>query len=104
MPESAIRKYRIDDATYEAAGARAAAEGTDVSKLIRQWLGDYAANVDALAYRPQATPGSIIDELAALVEQLRTELDGKPRAKAAPAAAPSEPVKRARAAKATSSS
>lgn len=74
MAESSIRKYRIDDETFEAAGARAAAEGTDLSKLIRQWLGDYAANVDALAYRPTPTPGSILDELAGLVEQLRAEL------------------------------
>ena len=74
MAETGIRKYRVDDDTYTRAAERAANEGTDVSKLIRQWLGDYADNIDALAYRPKATPDNIIDQLAELVEQLRDQL------------------------------
>lgn len=81
MPESSIRKYRCDDDTYVAATARAAAEGTDVSKLIRQWLGDYAANrteaADPLAYRPQPAPVELLDQVDGLVAQLRGQLAGR---------------------------
>jgi hypothetical protein len=86
MPESTIRKYRCDDDVYTRATTRAAAEGTDVSKLIRQWLGDYAGGFDALAYRPAATPDNLVEQLAELVEQLRTEIKAgssrRPAAKA----------------------
>jgi len=83
MAETGIRKYRVDDDTYTRAANRAAAEGTDVSKLIRQWLGDYADNIDALAYRPKATADSIVDQMAELLEQLRAELENHTRRRSA---------------------
>lgn len=46
-----LRKFRVDDDLWVAAGARAAAEGTNVSALIRQWLEDYVSGGQGNANR-----------------------------------------------------
>lgn len=43
MTPNSIRNVRIDDATWNAAIARAQADGTTLSALMRGWLSDYVA-------------------------------------------------------------
>lgn len=47
--ESTIRNVRVEDSVWSAAGERAAADGTNLSALVRQWLGDYAETGSPLA-------------------------------------------------------
>jgi hypothetical protein len=42
MSTMSHRNVRVDDELWERAGTRAADEDTTLSKLIRQWLSDYA--------------------------------------------------------------
>lgn len=72
------RNIRVDDDRWQAAQTRAAAEGTSVSELVRQWLGDYAGGTpagDALAYRPKPTAGDQIDAIIGQLQELRGGLD-----------------------------
>lgn len=46
-----IRKFRDPDNLWVAAGERAAAEGTNVSALIRTWLEDYISGGEGNANR-----------------------------------------------------
>lgn len=76
------RNIRVDDERWQAAQARAAAEGTNTSELIRQWLGDYAGGTaagDALRYRPKPSVDDMIDGIAEQLEQLRGQISGRPR-------------------------
>lgn len=43
MGPTPLRNFRIDDETWEAAFARANAEGVSMTELVRGWLADYAA-------------------------------------------------------------
>lgn len=41
------RNVRVSDEVWAAASARAEAEGTTLSRVLRDWLFDYAAGADA---------------------------------------------------------
>ena len=51
MASKAIRTTRIDDEPWEAAKARAALEGSQLTTLMREWVEDYAAG------KPRFGPG-----------------------------------------------
>lgn len=42
-PPMRVRNFRCDDPTWEAAAARAKADGLDVSAVIRHYLREYAS-------------------------------------------------------------
>jgi hypothetical protein len=71
------RNIRVEDDLWESATERAKTEGTTLSKLVRQWLADYANGEEALAHRPERGPRQIVEELSGLLDDLRAELDAK---------------------------
>lgn len=73
MVNTPIRRYRVDDVTYNAAAEKAAGAGVTVSDVIREALERYAAGV----------AGDAVPDSAAFVVRYRERPAG-PRAKVDP--------------------
>jgi hypothetical protein len=67
-----VRNIRTEEQLWDAASEKAKGQGTDLSKLIRQWLTDYNAGDEALAPRDEGIP-ALLDQMAQLVDALRVE-------------------------------
>jgi len=67
-----IKTYRIDDPTHAKAMLRAAAEGRNLTTLIREWVSDYAAGAK------RAGPGrpATVEVTRAELAKLQALIDG----------------------------